>query len=321
MAFSKVTLNGTTLMDVTQDTVEEENLLAGETATKANGVRTTGTLDLPIGVGEPYDGVDLTTKFASEISTAGNAWTWIKSRITAGDYSGLHIGDYIPFTCSDGSSTALSARIIGINTYKYSGGTEIGNHIDFCAGLWPSSTYINGVKYNNGTTESAYPWLASRLYLFANSLSGSIPNSEAANPSMASVDFTSGGIYYYLPSALKNVIVQKYAYLEKRYTAGSLLTSSSGGGWTNIGRIWPPSEVEVYGYPVYGNNPVAIRGTVQYPFFANQMNRSKIGRQSWWLINPFEGDSRYWCNVSSSGYADGYNTTSSYYMPVCFRIA
>lgn len=54
MAFSKVTLNGTTLMDVTQDSVTEETLVAGETATKSNGVRTTGTLDLPIGVGEPY---------------------------------------------------------------------------------------------------------------------------------------------------------------------------------------------------------------------------------------------------------------------------
>ena len=44
MAISKVTLNGVTQMDVTQDTVDEDNLLAGETATKADGVRTTGTL-------------------------------------------------------------------------------------------------------------------------------------------------------------------------------------------------------------------------------------------------------------------------------------
>lgn len=43
MAYSKITLNGTTLMDVTQDTVDEDTLLEGETATKANGVRTTGT--------------------------------------------------------------------------------------------------------------------------------------------------------------------------------------------------------------------------------------------------------------------------------------
>lgn len=43
MAISKIILNGQTQMDVTQDTVNENNLLAGETATKANGVRVTGT--------------------------------------------------------------------------------------------------------------------------------------------------------------------------------------------------------------------------------------------------------------------------------------
>ena len=37
MAISKVTLNGETLMDVTQDTVAINNLLTGETATGADG--------------------------------------------------------------------------------------------------------------------------------------------------------------------------------------------------------------------------------------------------------------------------------------------
>lgn len=44
MAISKITLNGVTQMDVTQDTVDEDNLLYGETATKSNGVRTTGAV-------------------------------------------------------------------------------------------------------------------------------------------------------------------------------------------------------------------------------------------------------------------------------------
>lgn len=42
MAFSKIIFNGTTLMDVTQDTVEADNLLAGETATGADGEQVTG---------------------------------------------------------------------------------------------------------------------------------------------------------------------------------------------------------------------------------------------------------------------------------------
>jgi len=44
MAFSKVTLNGVTLMDVTQDTVTENDMLFGVTATAANGTTITGTV-------------------------------------------------------------------------------------------------------------------------------------------------------------------------------------------------------------------------------------------------------------------------------------
>lgn len=43
MANSKVILNGTTLMDVTQDSVTAETLLEDETATRKDGVRITGT--------------------------------------------------------------------------------------------------------------------------------------------------------------------------------------------------------------------------------------------------------------------------------------
>ena len=42
-AVSKVTLNGTTLIDVTQDTVNANSLFAGVTATGADGVKVTGT--------------------------------------------------------------------------------------------------------------------------------------------------------------------------------------------------------------------------------------------------------------------------------------
>lgn len=41
-AVSKVTLNGATLIDVTQDTVAADNLLAGYTATAADGHKVSG---------------------------------------------------------------------------------------------------------------------------------------------------------------------------------------------------------------------------------------------------------------------------------------
>lgn len=50
MAISKVTLNGTTLMDVTQDTVTNNKMKSGTTATSANGQKITGTIPSANGV-------------------------------------------------------------------------------------------------------------------------------------------------------------------------------------------------------------------------------------------------------------------------------
>ena len=46
MAFSKVTLNNTTLMDVTGDSVTADVLMSGETATRSDGVQITGSLSI-----------------------------------------------------------------------------------------------------------------------------------------------------------------------------------------------------------------------------------------------------------------------------------
>lgn len=49
MAYSKVILNGTTLIDVTQKTVDASNLLSGYTALKNDGTNVTGTYATPSG--------------------------------------------------------------------------------------------------------------------------------------------------------------------------------------------------------------------------------------------------------------------------------
>lgn len=50
MAISKITLNGDTLMDVTQDTVEANKMASGTTATANNGQRITGNIPNANGV-------------------------------------------------------------------------------------------------------------------------------------------------------------------------------------------------------------------------------------------------------------------------------
>mgnify|MGYP006896647763 CR=1 FL=1 len=79
-----------------------------------------------------YPGSDLSEKFANEVAVppySGDPWAWIKARIQAGDFTGIHVNDYIPFTTTDNKS--LKACVGGINTYKGYGDTAVGNHIDF----------------------------------------------------------------------------------------------------------------------------------------------------------------------------------------------
>jgi len=293
----------------------------------------TGTKKVPFSVlrdavrdvpGDPYTGIDLTVKFATEITAAGgNPWAWIKSRITNGDFTGIHVGDYIPFTCTNQAATQLQARIIGINTYKNYCSTAVGNHIDFWAGLWPTKKPINPANYNNGTSISDHPWLASDAYLYANSLSGQVPSTAAANPTLAAKDYTSDGIYYYMPTALKNVIVEKRLMLPRRYTAGSLLTDDNNWGWASCGKVWFPTEVEVYGAPMWsGKSGYSNGGSVQYPFFANSMNRLAFGRALWWLLSAYAGNSSYWCCIADYGPANlNAASATNVAAPVCFRIS
>ena len=54
-----------------------------------------------------YTPVDLSVKHADEINTDydRDVWAWIKARIQAANYSGIHIGDYIPVTLTGGTKS------------------------------------------------------------------------------------------------------------------------------------------------------------------------------------------------------------------------
>ena len=337
-----------------------------------------------------YEGVDLTLKFSSEIAASpysGDPWAWIKARIQAGDFTGIHVNDYIPFKTTN--NVSLKACVGGINTYKDYGDTAVGNHIDFiCRELWTTRKPVNPVNYNNGlipvetitgdgtTTEftltkemngiasvtqggtgltgysydastfkltfneapaagaitvtgtgTEYPWLASDLYHWLNSLAGQVPNSTALNPAVKHVDYTQGGVYYYLPDALKAVIVEKRAYLPKRYSASGLLSDDNAGGWENIGKLWLPSEWEVYGGPARGGlRDYSVLGNcIQYPIFRSMTNRVKKrsgSRDNWWVLSVYSGNTTYWCIVYGNGDATSYLASATYVAaPVCFRIS
>lgn len=267
-----------------------------------------------------YPGVDLTTQFASEIAGYSDPWAWIKARIRAGDFSKLHVADYIPVTCTNG--TKFNARIAGINTYKGYGDTAVGNHIDFIsASLWPTTFKMNLKNFNNGLdADHQYPWLSSNGYHFLNSLAGNVPNGTGNLPETEAVDYTAGGVYFFLPDALKNVIVEKRMYIPKRFSASGIQNEDNAGGWENIGKLWLPSEVEVTGAPIWGCNKYGAMGSVQYPLFAQNMNRM-IGRNGWWTLAASSGYATYFVSVYYYGYVTTSGASSALRGPVCFRVA
>ena len=333
--------------------------------------------------GDPYDGVDLTAKFAGEIAGYSDPGAWIRSRIRANNFDGIHVNDYIPFTTTNGLN--FKARILGIDPYYEYSDYSVGHHIDWaCEELWPTLHPINPVNYNNGLipTEnvtsdgtatqyvltkpmygvakvtlsgtdltgwtydkdtytltfstapaagtmvvtgigSEYPWLSCDAYLYANSLAGHVPNGTGVNPAIKRVDYTNDGIYHYLPDWLKSVIIDKRVLLGKRYSTSGVLSNENGFGWVNLGKLWFPAEMEVYGCPVWGNKDHGVSGFIQYPYFVSNTRRVKKrngSRYYWWLLSPHIGTAN-WCCVGNNNVATFYGASyTNGAAPVCFRI-
>jgi hypothetical protein len=273
-----------------------------------------------------YPGVDLTVKHAEEIADYASPWAWIKARIAAGNFSQLHVGDYIPFTTTNGRT--FQAQIAGINTYKGYGDSEVGNHIDFITReLWPDTFQMNPVNFNNGTSsDKQVPWLASNGYLFVNSLAGQVPNSTTKPLEMVDVDYTSGGIYFHLPDDLKAVIIEKRIWAQTRFSDSGILTNDNSGTWVNAGKLWLPDEYEVTGARLMTTTGWFCGGYVQYPIFAHGMNRLKRvqgsnSRNNWWLSSAYGGNSTNFVSVSSSGYVSYNYASSASRAPLCFRVS
>lgn len=334
--------------------------------------------------GDPYDGVDLTAKFAEEISGYSDPGAWIRARIRANNFDGIHVNDYIPITTTNG--LRFKARVAGIDPYYEYGDSAVGHHIDFvCEELWPTLNPINPVGYNNGLiptenvtcdgsstqyvltkpmygvakvtlsgtdltgwtydkdtytltfstapaagtmvvtgTGSKHPWFASDAYLYVNSLAGHVANATGVNPAIKRVDYTNDGIYHYLPDWLKAVIIEKRFLLNERYSTSGVLSDENSWSWVNLGKLWFPTEVEVYGCPVWGSKGVyGLGGSIQYPLFMGNMRRVKKRNGShcaWWLLSPGPY-ATHWCRVYHTGHADGSSASATNVAaPVCFRI-
>lgn len=237
------------------------------------------------------------------------SWASLQSRIKSGDFSGIHIGDYKTITLTTGETVVM--EVAGIDQYYKCGDSSIGHHIDFISRDCLAGTkQFNTENNNNGTEAEPNPWRASLLFQTMND--------------------TSSGVYSTLPSELKACIIQKRALLESRYSSAGALTAASGWAWNDMGYLWIPTEVEVFGTTHWSEEGYGSGGggcNLQYPIFYGGSKHiikgagNGGGRCYWWEASAYGGYSTSVCFVNYAGVAYASGASSTHVCaPLCFRI-
>lgn len=249
-----------------------------------------------------YAGRDLTSVFALEIAKYTDAWAWIKARIKAHNFTGIHVADYIPITMN---GETVKMQVAGIDSYYRTTDQQLSHHIDFISkDCFSAVTKWNETNTNNGDSTNASPYMVSTLYSFLNTT-----------------------LYGYLPDAVKSVISNKRMLMESRYSASGALTDGTSWSWQDLGPLWVPTEYEVFGSVIWGTKGWSEGQALQYPIFANSYKHrikgagNGGGRCIWWLASVPSGSSTRCVTVTTDGYSHGWgNASSELPVPVCFRI-
>ena len=246
-----------------------------------------------------YAGRALTSipEIASEISSAGTIYKFLHNRASAANFANLRIGDYfdVPVT---GYGT-IRYRIAGFDHYYNCGDSAMPHHI-LCVPSAPiampagsdytvNGSYImwNTENTNQGTADESSPYLASNLHKW---------EIEEFLPA--------------LPSELQGYLKNHRSLVEVRYSASGNLNASTGWKWADLGKVWSPSEVEVYGMVVHGT-PIHTQGLdSQFPIFRETKDRIKGGRVTWWLRVVSGSSASNVCYVGNSGAAYAYAPTN-----------
>lgn len=207
--------------------------------------------------------------------------TWLKNIAAAGTFNqyDLQIGDYLECPLSDGKDTKMLYQIAGFDIYY---GIEGNGHM---ITLVPASCYSEKVPFNDtntnqGTSTEKTPWRASNLFKWCNET-----------------------FYNYLPTTWKSALKNIKMYQSVRYSTTNL-NNDSGGEWINIGFVWVPSEIEVYGCVRRGtqtSGPANIVCTDKhFPIFDN--GRTTIRSQfNWWERVACADSVTHICYVWPSG--------------------
>lgn len=244
-------------------------------------------------------------EFASAISSAGSVYAFLHSRASAGNFAGLRLGDYINVNC--GIYGTRKFEIAGFDPYYAMGSSSMGHHICFVDSApvtipaadehacKTNTSYLMWNATNQGTADENCPYMASGLH-----------------------DWEINNFLPAFPSALQGYMINRWEYLETRYSASGNLNASTGWTWKQIGKIWSLSEIEVYGTVIWGTPGYSVGCSRQLPLFAINPKKNLNGtRTSWWLRVPSGSSASHVCYVSSYGIAYNYSATHTTVRPRC----
>ena len=257
-----------------------------------------------------YGGRAISEVFASEIGST-NIYTWLKQRASAGNFAGMLIGDYVDVAVSQGTNVpaqTLRYQIAHFDPYYQCGDTPKGHHIAFVPTA-PAS--VQGSKAVNG---SYLPWRAS---------GNNNGSSDEKHPYLLSTlhDWEINDFLPALPTELRNAIMSQRVLLEERYSSSEALTESSGYSWADLGKIWSPSEMEVYGCPVWGTKGYSVGFDCKFALFTDTASRINGNRVYRWLRSVAGGSSSSACYVGDAGRASSDSLSYGWVRPwPCFLI-
>ena len=311
----------------------------GDGVTKYNallGVRSEAKIAQALASGT-YKGKDLSVKFASEIAKYGSVADFLHARCAAGNFEGIYPFDYWYENTGAATiaGTAIEAKsrkcvIAGIDLYYGtgdSGDLVTKHHLTIFAGLSDMNVTFNDINDNNGSTNSEYPWLASKAYAVLNGVNNRGTNKAGT----VGFDASSGGFLQIFSSKLRSYMVEQRCHLPKRYSSTATLTDHNGQGWVGRGILFAPSEIEAYGCLIHStkptmnaHNPEGFGPFEQFPIFKSAGNNGRLlfGRSGFWLCSVAGGSSTNACNVYGNGNAGAtYTSNTGIRLPLCFHIA
>ena len=194
----------------------------------------------------------------------------------------------------------VNLEVAGIDTYLQYGDTAAPHHLVMISrDCLPNTMKMRSVDATWYNTSATNPWLGSAAYETFNNTTNGI---------LALVAATALG-----------------AYLGE--TKAAAATAATSWGWLDRGKLWLPTEREVWGQDVWSEHNWGGGVPIQTPIFAGSLRHIIKGlgnggsRYSWWCSSSSSGSAAHFCYVNGGGSAIYYGASYAVGVPLCFLLA